>query len=472
MITLRNRLAVNYIIFICAAFAMLFFSLNAASKKIFDAFVRGILTEKNQEIVRAVSEQYRPMQKKFDITPLESVGMIFMHDGFIIDVEDEGGSRVWDARDMDMEHCVAILQKISERMNARHGKNIEVQNVSFPLRFNGEAIGNVNIASIGPLFYTEGQSEFIIHLNMVLAVLFFASLAVCIIFSVIYAEHFSRPVIKATEAARKIAAYYANNTPHNNAAAEIALKENYKTREFAALSASINKMESELREAQMRQKQLTGDVAHELRTPLASMQGTIEAFLDGVWDASSERLRSLLDEVKRLTKLSEDLQILSSFESGTITLNKTEFDIAELLQSAAMQFENSAREKGIEITVQLFPYRVFADYGRAKQIVINLLSNALKYTAQGGINISMEKIRHAGNEALAIKISDTGCGITKEDLPHIFERFYRAEKSRSRGTGGAGVGLTIAGAVCAACGWKISVESEEGKGSVFSVCIC
>jgi signal transduction histidine kinase len=228
-------------------------------------------------------------------------------------------------------------------------------------------------------------------------------------------------------------------------------------------------MARELREAQARQKQLTGDVAHELRTPLAAIQGTIEAFLDGVWDATPDRLRPLLEEVKRLSKLSEDLQVLSSFESGNITLNKTEFDMAELTRDAAEQFAGAAREKGIEIKTRVISWRVFADYYRAKQVIINLLSNAVKYTTAGTVSVSMEKTTRAGGDALAIKIADTGCGISREDVPRIFERFYRAEKSRSRGTGGAGVGLTIARAICAACGWEIGVESEEGKGSVFTV---
>ncbi|MDR0527805.1 MAG: HAMP domain-containing histidine kinase [Spirochaetaceae bacterium] len=481
MISLKNRLALTLTLFICAAFAALFFSLNTASKKIFDNFVRGVIAEKNQEIARAIAEQYRPLQKQFDIEALESVGMIFMHDGFIVDVEDERGSGVWNARDMDMEHCAAILQKISERMNSRHGKKIEVQSASFPLLYAGMAVGNVNIASAGPLFYTEAQSEFITHLNITLAALFFISLVVCIVFALIHAEMLSRPIVRATLTARKIAANYAGGNSVNGADApenadgcgltpSLSLPfENYKTRELAALSFSINEMSRELQEAQARQKQLTGDVAHELRTPLASIQGTIEAFLDGVWDASPERLVSLLNEVKRLTQLVNDLQVLSSFESGAITLNKTEFDIAELLQSAAEQFTNTACEKGIEIKLFLFSWRAIADYGRTKQVVINLLSNAVKYTAKGSVSVLMEKITRSSGEVLSIKIADTGSGIPQKDLPHIFERFYRAEKSRNRGTGGAGVGLTIARAICDACGWEIRVESEEGRGSVFTL---
>jgi signal transduction histidine kinase len=371
---------------------------------------------------------------------------------------------------MDMEHCAAVLQKISERMNAKHGKKTELQSAGFPLFYSGKIIGNVNIASAGPLFYTEAQSEFIIHLNLTLAALFFISLVVCTGFALIHAERLSRPIVRATQAARTIAACYAAaNRPLPDDLPESAPAEQYKTRELAALTGAIHEMADELREAAARQKQLTGDVAHELRTPLASIQGTIEALLDGVWEAGPERLFSLLNEVKRLTQLVNDLQVLSSFESGNITLTKTEFDMAELLRDAAEQFTNAAREKGIEITSRLIPWRAAADYGRTKQVIINLLSNAVKYTAQGTITLSMEKISYTGKDALAIKITDTGPGIPDKDLPHIFERFYRAEKSRNRGTGGAGVGLTIARAICAACGWKIYAESVEGKGSVFTV---
>jgi len=216
-----------------------------------------------------------------------------------------------------------------------------------------------------------------------------------------------------------------------------------------------------LRENTRRQRRLTGDIAHELRTPLASMQGTIEAFIDGVWEASPEKLTVLLNEIKRLTQLSVDLQELSSFEAGNITLDKTAFDLAELLQTTAEQFTDAAREKGLVIETRLSAAPVFADYGRTKQVIINLLSNAVKYTDAGKITVAVEKGK--------ITISDTGRGIPSEDLPRIFERFYRADKSRNRTAGGAGVGLTIAAAICAAGGWEIRAESEEGRGSVFTV---
>jgi signal transduction histidine kinase len=176
--------------------------------------------------------------------------------------------------------------------------------------------------------------------------------------------------------------------------------------------------------------------------------------------------------------LVEDLNILTSIEWETAdpvsygmsrNLNKSSFDLAKLVQTTAEHFTPAVHEKGIALRLNLRESPINADYDRLKQVFMNLLSNAVKYTDSGSITIGIER----GVNNWDIIFADTGIGIPEKDLPHIFERFYRTDKSRNRSTGGAGIGLTIAAAIVAAHGGKISVESKSGKngpgGSVFRV---
>jgi signal transduction histidine kinase len=221
--------------------------------------------------------------------------------------------------------------------------------------------------------------------------------------------------------------------------------------------------------------QLTSDVAHELRTPLTCLQGNLEALIDGVWEPTAERLMSCHEETRRLTKLVEDLSALTRIEWQGIPLNRCDFDLSDLLRLVAGSFESAAAEKGIAISYEkLPPLPVRADYDRVKQVFFNILSNAVKYTDKGGVVLRgrrLDRLSHPDyTQRCEVTVADTGIGIPSEDLPHIFERFYRTDKSRSRATGGSGVGLTIAAAIVQAHGGTVRAESGDG-GSIFTVII-
>jgi signal transduction histidine kinase len=185
--------------------------------------------------------------------------------------------------------------------------------------------------------------------------------------------------------------------------------------------------------------------------------------IDGIHPLDTERLLSCHEEILRLTHLVEDLHTLTSLEWDTITLNKTEFDMVMLLKTVIEQFEPESREKGITLTLRTTNGArvIWADYDRIKQVFINVLSNAVKYTDRGGIVVTVDK-----NE---VTVADTGIGIDAEDLPHIFERLYRSDKSRSRTSGGRGIGLAIAAAIVRAHGGIISAESVSDCGSTFRI---
>ncbi|MDR0388072.1 MAG: HAMP domain-containing protein [Treponema sp.] len=462
MISLQNRLTLTYALFISIALTVLILVMNQFTGIVFAGLIRENIAKKSGEIVRIIGEQYNPMLKKFDTFTVEAMGMYFVHEGYIVYVADEDGNPVWDARSCDMEQCADIINSISERMETQFRLNGSLQKQRFPLEYLGRDVGNVTIETWGPFFYSETETEFLRSINRLLIVAGFVFIVLTIVISVLLSRTIARPILEAKEAARHIAAMYAKgNTAGKHT---VRINENHKTRELAELSRSINELAGELDESERRQKQLTSDIAHELRTPLTCLQGNIEAMIDGVRKADGEGLASCHEEVIRLGKLVEDLNILTSLEWNDIILDKTDFDLAALLNAAAGQFVQAAAEKNIAFNLRLAESPINADYNRLKQVFINILSNAVKYTDSGSITVSVKK----GGKNWDVSVSDTGIGIAENEAPHVFERFYRSDKSRSRSTGGAGIGLTIASAIVKAHGGSIGLESSE-TGSTFTV---
>jgi signal transduction histidine kinase len=469
MISLKNRLALTWAFFISLSLGVLTLVINLFTGYVFTALIRENIAEKSVDIVSTIGGQYDPMNRSFDAPSVEAVGMYFVHEGYIVSVEDEGGEPVWDARSCDMQQCADVINDITMRMESSFRVRGEMQKRQYPVNYFGRKVGNVSIETYGPFFFSETESKFLSSINKLLfaAGIIFILLSVAV--SVPLSRAIARPILKAGEAARQIARAHADGNNFQNL--QIRLDERYKTRELAELSAAVNELAAELEEGERRQKQLSSDIAHELRTPLTCLQGNIEAMLDGVWEPSRERLASCHEEVLRLSRLVQDLNTLTSLEWENLSLNKSEFELSNLLRLTSDQFGAAAQEKGIAVNLNLAPGLINADYDRLKQVFINLLSNAVKYTDRGSISVSVEKISGIGQgqdsapgHSWRISVADTGPGIGAEDLPRIFERFYRCDKSRSRGAGGAGIGLTIAAAIVAAHGGSISAESPaRGK---------
>ncbi|MDR2134699.1 MAG: HAMP domain-containing histidine kinase, partial [Treponema sp.] len=468
MISLKNRLALTWALFISLALGVLTLVINLFTGWVFTGLIRENIAEKSAEIAETIGRQYRPLSGGFDSPSVEAVGMYFVHEGYIVTVENEKGEPVWDARSCDMRQCADVINGITRRMESSFRVKGEMQKRQYPVNYFGRTVGTISIETYSPFFFSETESRFLSSLNKLLFAAGLVFILLSIAVSIPLSRAIARPVLRAGEAARQIARAHAGGNNFRNL--RIRLDGQYKTRELAELSAAINDLAVELEEGERRQKQLTSDIAHELRTPLACLQGNIEAMLDGVWEPSRERLASCHEEVLRLGRLVRDLNTLTSLEWENLILDKSEFELSNLLRLTCDQFGAAAREKGIAINLNLAPGLISADYDRLKQVFINLLSNAVKYTSRGSISVSAEKTGEGGigrsqapsGHGWRISVADTGAGIEAGDLPHIFERFYRCDKSRSRDAGGAGIGLAIAAAIVAAHGGSISAESPAG----------
>ncbi|MBL8058664.1 MAG: HAMP domain-containing protein [Anaerolineales bacterium] len=238
--------------------------------------------------------------------------------------------------------------------------------------------------------------------------------------------------------------------------------------ELGDLAASFNRMAAGLARAERLRRDMTADIAHELRNPLAVLQSHLEGLIDGVFPATAENLQPLLDQTRLLARLVDDLRTLALAEAGQLSLQRAPADLGRLLQAAAGRFEPAAAARQITLAVEVpaaLP-AVALDAQRIEQVIGNLLSNALRHTPAGGRVVCRAAAEAAG--AVTVAIADTGPGIPAEALPHIFERFYRADRSRSRADGGTGLGLAIVRQLVEAHGGRVWAESPPGQGATIA----
>ena len=241
--------------------------------------------------------------------------------------------------------------------------------------------------------------------------------------------------------------------------------------DFGRLAESFNRMAEELERADQQRRNLTADVAHELRTPLHIIQGNLEGVLDGVYEPTEEHVNATLDETRALARLVDDLRTLSLAEAGQLPLVWEPMDVTELLADVATSFSGQAEAAGIDLRVEIgedSPLgEINADAGRLDQVLSNLLGNALRHTPSGGtITLRAEAI----DDGVRILVHDTGEGIPPEDLPYIFDRFWRGDPSRSHAGGaGSGLGLAIARQLVQAHGGRISAESQPAQSTTFTI---
>jgi histidine kinase len=288
------------------------------------------------------------------------------------------------------------------------------------------------------------------------------ALAAAILASAWLGARFSRPIRRMTESSRRIAAgKYEERLPLDE------MRDS--PEEILEMASSFNRMAEQLARTETLRQALIADVAHELRTPLTTIRGSMEGLQDGVLKPDPETFHRVHREAARLERLVEDLQSLSRLESGRHALDLSRQDIAGLVRRAAETLQPAFNEKKVALAVDApdgLPH-IQADPDRVTQAVLNLLTNALHFTPEGGrvqVHITLT------GEAIHVAVEDTGVGISAEHLPHLFERFYRVDKSRARAQGGSGIGLAITRQIMEAHGGEARAESGgEGRGSRFTL---
>jgi len=242
------------------------------------------------------------------------------------------------------------------------------------------------------------------------------------------------------------------------------------SREFRQLARSFNRMIGELERTDQQRRNLTADVAHELRTPLHIIQGNLEGILDGVYAPTAEHIEVTLEETRLLARLVDDLRTLSLAESGQLPLVRERVEVGDLIADVVTSFSGQAETAGITLQLKngaLMPLAIQGDAGRLDQVLSNLVSNAIRHTPPAGqVVLAASQV----DNSVRITVTDTGEGIAAADLPFIFDRFWRGDRARSHSGGaGSGLGLSIANQLVKAHGGKIDVASEPGQGTTFTI---
>jgi signal transduction histidine kinase len=382
--------------------------------------------------------------------------------------------------------------------NVPAGREIERSWLAWgaPIEVNGQTVGTL-VVRPGPWFgpggarpprdiaWSVGRGFLFTGLGLMAALLALA---------VLFAGWLNRPLRRMTAATRRLAAGE-RGVKVGGAA----------VRELDDLSRAFNAMSDALTDADRQRRQLTADVAHELRTPLTIIKGRLEGIQDGVYQATPEQIARLLEETALLERLIEDLRLLALAEAGQLPLYLEPADPRALLAGAAAAFAEAAQRQGVVLRVDApddLP-AVAADPQRMAQVLANLVANALRYTPAGGAitlearaadgqptadtRIGKERRRQGAKKqhdpasaapalprsspcpGVLLQVRDTGQGIAPDDLPHIFDRFWRADPARARSSGGAGLGLAIARQIVEAHGGCILAESEVGRGTTITI---
>ncbi len=326
-----------------------------------------------------------------------------------------------------------------------------------PIEVDGQVVGVV-VASGEPPALGERETSYLASTNRALIYAGAAAAAVALFLGVFLARSLARPLRELTAATRQIA--------------KGALQQRVPVRsqdEMGELAAAFNQMSADLERANEIRRQMTADIAHDLRTPLSVLGGYIEAMQDGILPPTAERLATMHTEIQHLIRLVDDLRTLSLADAGELSLNLVSLSPADLFGRVRNVYQHTAEQQGvaIEIDAPASVPGVSLDPDRMTQVLGNLVSNALRYTPAGGRITLSAKAQGGG---VALMVEDTGQGIPADMLPHIFDRFYRGDESRQQKDGESGLGLAIAKSIVEAHGGSIRADSAgAGKGSIFVI---
>ena len=276
-----------------------------------------------------------------------------------------------------------------------------------------------------------------------------------VVLALIVSRQLTRPLRRLAAAAGEIAR------------GNLAVRVNERTQDEAGqVGRAFDTMADALQQQEQARQSFMTDIAHELRNPLSVLRGNLEAIQDGLLEPTPEQVSTLHDQSVALSRLVEDLRTLSLAATGHLEIHRQEIDLRQVAEAVVAGFQPSAAERRISLSLQADELpAVLADPERVGQALRNLIDNALRYTPPGG-SVVVSLTAKGGQATVAV--ADTGGGVAPQDLPHVFDRFYRADRSRSRATGGSGVGLAIVKQLVEAQGGGVSAQSEPGRGSTFA----
>lgn len=453
---IRTKLSITFIL-------LLIFGVTAVSSYAI-MFIRNYLLQEGQQTIQeqarwlALTVQEFPDDEQFAarLFTLEEVS------GYTVTVFDAGGGVLYGQADAFGDDVGAVLTDslklqvymqdallINERRN-------QALYVFHTIMRPGMEMGFIRVAKLKDAMYAPITTiRWIIYSGM------FISIAIILLVSTLFGRYMSRPILRLKDAAQRIAEGK-NETINLDDQSE----------EYADLARSINLMAERLREDNERlseinekQAQFFADITHEIRNPLHTINASMELLQTGGLDPERQKkyIQNARTQAERIGALFKDLLTLQRYDSDENFIQSQWFDLQRITNRLQELYEDEAQSKGLRLNIQQTPCRVLADSAKIEQVLDNLISNALKYTAEGEVGLEYE----VSSKKVKITVYDTGIGLSPEHMPRLFDRFYRTDKARSRDKGGTGLGLSVVKSILNAHGSEIQVESMAGKGSRF-----
>lgn len=456
-LSLIKKLSLGFLLAVLASIILTSLISNYSVNKEFKRYLIDEHKVKIDNIIKTVEDIYTEKNSFSNLNKSELQRYAEMQELYI-EVKDVDNNTIYSSGNSHLYHKSMMQNMMGSSMHNFSGMNVgEYRENQYPLIANNKNIGIITIGYFGTSYLSSGSVTFVNTLNRSFIISGFIALLFGLIVSIIISKQISRPLVKITETANKM----------RDGNLKVRALVNTNTKEIDELSSSINYLAETLSNQDMLRKRLTSDMAHELRTPLTTLKTYVEAFIDGIWEPTQERLEAFYEEIERLTKLVDNLRNLSKLEGSNLSLNKSKVNLSDELEKIIDTFKPLYIKEDYELLHNITPeVETLIDKDKFKQIMNNLLLNSYKYLKpKGKVKVILKKEK----KSIIIKVIDNGIGISEKDLPYIFERFYRSDISRAKNTGGSGIGLTITKSLVEAHGGKIYVNSILNEGTTFTI---
>ncbi|ERK31674.1 sensor histidine kinase [Clostridium intestinale] len=446
MQSIRRRLSILFVA--CSIIAILFIILfvNLTINNKFNKYMQDIQDKRYERIVDYMQEVYKKDGKWSENSGKELAHEAYMG-SYCITLYDKNKDVVWGMDPKDIKFNSMMMES-----------NGVYSTKNFDIVVDNQIVGYVDIGQYSSVLLTEEDINFKSSINKSIILSGISAMILIIGISMYFSKQFTSPIKEVIDRSVNLSNGEFEGTSN--------MKTNIK--ELEELKSSIDVLAQKLSNQDKLRKQLISDMSHEIRTPLNVLQNNLEAMIDGVFPVTDERLSYLNEEVIRFGKLLNNLDTLKEFESESIRYNFEIINLEELLDDICKDYYMISKRKNIQLSYFVDSKQDFiisGDLDKLKQVFINLISNAIKFTKEKG-NISIRL--YSENNKSIVEIQDNGVGINKEDLPFIFERLYRGDKSRHK-TEGNGIGLTVVKNILQMHSAKIEVESEVGEGTTFRI---
>lgn len=450
MQTIRKRLSILFVICSISAILLVTLFVNVAIKNEFNNYMSNNQNKRYERIVSYFEEIYKREGKW-----TEKSGIELMHEAYMgnycLTLLDNNKQSIWGMDSNNIKNNL-YLNNMPTKDRGIYKSN------RFEIKVDGNLVGYVDIGQYSSILLSEEDMNFKKSINESIIASGIITLVIFIWISLYFSKQFSMPIKDVVSMAINLSKGIFDTKSSNKSNIE----------ELENLRISVNMLGEKLEYQDTLRKRLVSDISHEIRTPLNVLQNNLEAMIDGVFPITKDRLNYLNEEVIRFGRLLNNLNTLKEFETESIKLNFETIFLDKLIIDICKDFDIAAGNKNIKLKYNIEPdeiYSIKGDKDKLKQVFINLISNAIKFTDKNGEIITNLYVK---NKKIIVEVIDNGVGIKKEDLPFIFERFYRGDKSRHQ-IEGSGIGLTIIKNILELHNAEIDVKSEEGRGTTFKI---